>query len=37
MTNEGVLNRFRAFRAGKLQPVLLYRYERCLISQNEHT
>ena len=34
MTNEGVLNRFRTFRAVKLQPVWSYRYERCLISQN---
>ena len=36
MTNEDVLNRFRTFRAVKLQPVWSYRYERCLISQNEH-
>ena len=36
MTNEGVLNRFRTFRAVKLQPVWSYRYERCLISQNIH-
>ena len=36
MTNEGVLNRFRTFRAVKLQPLWSYRYERCLISQNEH-
>ena len=28
MTNEDVLNRFRTFRAVKLQPVLSYRYER---------
>ena len=32
MTNEDVLNRFRTFRAVKLQPVWSYRYERCLIS-----
>jgi hypothetical protein len=31
-TNEEVLNRFRTFRAVKLQPVWSYRYERCLIS-----
>jgi hypothetical protein len=40
MTNEGVLNRFRIFpcifRAVKLQPIWSYRYERRLISQNEH-
>ncbi len=36
MTNEDVLNRFRTFRAVKLQPVWSYRCERCLISQNEH-
>ena len=36
MTNKDVLNRFRTFRAVKLQPVWSYRYERCLISQNEH-
>ena len=36
MTNADVLNRFRTFRAVKLQPVWPYRYERCLISQNEH-
>ena len=36
MTNEGVLNRFRTFRAVKLQPIWSYRYERRLISQNEH-
>jgi hypothetical protein len=28
MTNEDVLNRFRTFRAVKLQPVWSYRYER---------
>ena len=32
MTNEEVLNRFRTFRAVKLQPVWSYRYERCLTS-----
>jgi hypothetical protein len=32
MSTEDVLNRFRTFRAVKLQPVWLYRYERCLIS-----
>jgi hypothetical protein len=32
MTNEGVLDRFRTFRAVKLQPIWSYRYERCLIS-----
>jgi len=32
MTNEDVLNRFRTFRAVKLQPVWSYMYERCLIS-----
>jgi hypothetical protein len=36
MTNEGVLNRFRSFRAVNLQPIWPYRYERRLISQNEH-
>jgi hypothetical protein len=36
MTNDGVLNRFCTFRAVKLQPIWSYRYERCLISQNEH-
>ena len=36
MTNEDVLDRFVAFRAVKLQPVWSYRYERCLISPNEH-
>jgi hypothetical protein len=36
MTNEDVLNRFRTFRVVKLQPVRSYRYERRLISQNEH-
>ena len=36
MTNEDVLNRFRTFRAVKLQLVWSYRYERCLISQIEH-
>jgi hypothetical protein len=30
------MNRFRTFRAVKLQPIWSYRYERCLISQNEH-
>jgi hypothetical protein len=37
MTNEDTLNRFRTFRAVKLQPVWPYRYERCFITQNEHT
>jgi hypothetical protein len=37
MTNEDVLNRFRTFRAVKLQPIWSYRCERCLISQGEHT
>ena len=32
MTNEGVLNRFRTFRAVKLQPIWPYRCERRLIS-----
>ena len=36
MTNEDVLDRFRTFRAVKLQPVWSYRYECCLISPNEH-
>jgi hypothetical protein len=36
VTDEGVLNRFHAFRAVKLQPIWSYRYERRLISQNEH-
>jgi hypothetical protein len=36
MTNEDVLNRFRTFRAVKLQPVGSYRYERRLISHNKH-
>jgi hypothetical protein len=36
MTNEGVPNRFRTFRAVKLQPIWSYRYERRLISQHEH-
>ena len=31
MTDEGVLNRFRTFRAVKLQPIWSYRYERRLI------
>ena len=34
MTNEGPLNRFRTFRAFKLQPIWSYRYERRLIFQN---
>jgi hypothetical protein len=32
MTDEDVLNRFRTFRAVKLQRARSYRYERCLIS-----
>ena len=36
MTNEGVLDRFRAFRPVKLQPIWSYRCKRRLISQNEH-
>jgi hypothetical protein len=34
--NEGVMNRFRTIRAVKPQPIWSYRYERRLISQNEH-
>ena len=37
MTNEDVLNRFRTFRAVKLQPIWSYKYERRLISEGEHT
>jgi hypothetical protein len=36
MTNEGVMDRFRTFRAVKLQSIWSYWYERRLISQNEH-
>ena len=36
MTNEDVLNRFRTFRAVKLQPVLSYRYERHHFRSDEH-
>ena len=32
MTNDDVLNRFRTFRAVRLQPIWSYRYERRLIS-----
>jgi hypothetical protein len=32
MTDENFLDRFRTFRAVKLQPVWSYRHERCLIS-----
>ena len=36
MTNEDVLDRFRTFRAVKLQPVLSYRYERRHFRSDEH-
>ena len=36
MTNEDVLNRFRTFRAVKLQPVLSYRCERRHFRSDEH-
>ena len=36
MTNEDVLNRFRTFRAVKLQPVWSYRCERRLTRPDEH-
>ena len=36
MTTEDVLNRFRTFRAVKLQPVWSYRYERRLTRPDEH-
>ena len=35
MTNEDVLNRFRTFRAVKLQPVWSYMYDRWLISPKQ--
>ena len=36
MTNEDALNRFRTFRAVKLQPVLSYRCERRHFRSDEH-